>query len=81
MYTSNQQNLPKTQNIQADDCANFDARNMGIKFVQFDEADNPVSEKVVPATDFLKVHCVTSEQYLSNRSLNKGHERSQFYTK
>ncbi len=43
--------------------------NLGIKFVHFDEADNPESVQTIPMGKFIGDTPLSSEEYLMTRSL------------
>jgi hypothetical protein len=47
----------------------FEAKDLGIEFVHFDQDDKPASQHIVPLGNFMSDQPLTSEEYLITRSL------------
>ena len=47
----------------------FEAKDLGIEFVHFDQDDKPASQHIIPLGNFICDHPLTSEEYLITRSL------------
>jgi hypothetical protein len=51
----------------------FEAKDLGIEFVHFDQDDKPASQHIVPLGNFMSDQPLTSEEYLITRSLVAAH--------